>query len=129
MIIHTDIKQIIRLITRQHIHIIIAPRKTVTVDRPLTVIVITGEEGVSRRLHKVILGGIAQIDHTQIGIITRIFINAVGIVWRGAVAVVVLRLTILGPAALSCLKLAFVQIELGQFVRPDKGFALSEIVV
>ena len=100
MIIHTYIEQIICLVTSKNVHIIIAPRKTVTMDCPFSVIVISREQGEPRRLHKIIRRGVAQIDHAQISIIAWVFVHAVRVIWLGTVSIIIIRLTILRPAAL-----------------------------
>ena len=129
MIVHAHIKQIIGLVPGIVIHVIIRPGKSVTMDRTLTIVVITGEERVPRRIDKVIVRGIAQIHHTQIRVVTRILIDTVVIVSLGTVTIVVVRLTILRPAALGGLNFTLIEVELSQFIWPNEGFTTGKIVV
>ena len=113
VIVHAHIEQIIRLVPCQHIHIIVAPCKTMTMDRSLTTIIISRKHCETTRFDETIRRSITQIHHTQIRVVTRILVHTVRIVWRGTVTVAVPRLTILGPAALGGLELALVEVELG----------------
>mmetsp|Transcript_4116 Transcript_4116/g.5987 ORF Transcript_4116/g.5987 Transcript_4116/m.5987 type:complete len:203 (-) Transcript_4116:304-912(-) len=129
MIVHAHIKQIIGLVPGIVIHVIIRPGKSVTMDRTLTIVVITGEERVPGSIDEIILGCVTQIYHTQIRVVAGILIDTVVIVSLGTVTIVVVRLTILRPAALCGLDFTLVQIELRQFIRPDEGLATSKVVV
>mmetsp|Transcript_4115 Transcript_4115/g.5982 ORF Transcript_4115/g.5982 Transcript_4115/m.5982 type:complete len:269 (-) Transcript_4115:140-946(-) len=129
MIVHAHIKQIIGLVPGIVIHVIIRPGKSVTMDRTLTIVVITGEERVPGSIDEIILGCVTQIYHTQIRVVAGILIDTVVIVSLGTVTIVVVRLTILRPAALCGLELALIEIELRQFIWPDEWFTASVIVI
>ena len=96
VIVHRNVKQIVRFVTGYRILLVVSPRETMTMNWSFMIEPIPSE---SVRANKVVFGSIRQVSTAQIRIVTGIPINAVFVVWLRTVAVVIIRLTILRPAA------------------------------
>mmetsp|Transcript_31448 Transcript_31448/g.57591 ORF Transcript_31448/g.57591 Transcript_31448/m.57591 type:complete len:260 (-) Transcript_31448:2416-3195(-) len=99
VIIHAHEEQIVRLVPCSFIVDVVRPRKAMAVNRSLAIVVVTrinyGASGINSRRCITTL----EVDEAEIRIVSGILVNAILVVSLGAIPVVVIRLTILGPAA------------------------------
>jgi len=99
VIIHAHEEQIVRFVSRGVIVDVVRPREAVAMNGSLALVVIARKNYSVSGIE--FSGGIPtlEVDEAEIGIVGGIVVNAVLVVRLGAIPVVVIRLTILRPAA------------------------------
>ena len=99
MVVHADEEQDVGPVPVRVVADVVRPREAVVVDRPLPVVVVPREDEeavpVPRVPHRLVVG----VGVAQVGVVGDVLAHAVRVVGRGAVAVVVVRLPVLGPDA------------------------------